>query len=268
VILTYCPSAQYAAQLRAALPPATPAEFLEDWADFVARAPGADCLTVGSDRVSEEPGVPALAALREQCPAHPILVVTRRDAEEVRCLLRVPVDAVLWVDEVRTAFWAEVARVRSRRLLAYVSELFDRADGLPMTLRAAMVALMRSAQPVRTVDELARHVGCHRCTLAGAWRAAVGDASPLRIEDMLRWTLLHAVRRKRRGLKWDAVAAELGVHRRTLARASVQLAGVPLRGPDGTLRRVVLERFVANVLQLLHPTNRPTISVEFRHLVA
>ena len=68
-----------------------------------------------------------------------------------------------------------------------------------------------------------------RRALQSQWKSAVGGRAAWRLEDVLDWILLlEAVFRKENRRNWLEVAAELGVHERTLARYARRLVGVGL----------------------------------------
>ena len=93
--------------------------------------------------------------------------------------------------------------------------------------------------PDNSVVQLASHLDLAAPTLSQYWRRDV----PLRcsLKEFLSWTVLFwAVRtRARRG--WDAIAVQLGIHRRTLERSFIRRAGcglaVATADPDRLVRR-------------------------------
>jgi len=97
--------------------------------------------------------------------------------------------------------------------------------------------------PVRTVKRLAELVGVPPRTLERQWRTAATGRVAWRLEDVLDWLLLlEAAFRKEDARGWGAVAAELGVHERTLVRLGMRLAGAGL-GEVRARRAVLARRF-------------------------
>ena len=94
----------------------------------------------------------------------------------------------------------------------------------------------------------------HRRTLWYQWVRRARGAS-VRLEDVVTWVvLLRACVRRARGTPWTAAATELGVNRKTLARAAVRCGVAPL--PDlaagqgeehGRLRQMFAEKVLAAV---------------------
>jgi len=138
----------------------------------------------------------------------------------------------------------------STRRLAAAIRLDPR---LPQRLRTALLLACTAPQPFRSVCRLAGAAGCDRRTLWRDWRHAMGEASPVRLEDVLHWVILaRALEAKTPRRTWIEVAAEVAVHPQTLARFARQFARRGLRGvatdPAGAalaLERSMVPHFAA-----------------------
>ena len=112
-------------------------------------------------------------------------------------------------------------------------------------LRDALLQACAAPRPFRSVWKLAGVAGCDRRTLWRDWRAAMGEASPLRLEDVLHWIIFaRAMELKAPGEPWSDVARSVAVHAQTLARFARHFTRRSLRGvtadPAGTV--LALER--------------------------
>lgn len=169
-----------------------------------------------------------LRRFRARHPAHPVVLVTQDDPENARCLTSLEVE-VLWVREIEQRLRHAVGRARSQAMFHRMAADLERAHHLPPRLRRALSHACTSPHPLRSVNSLAKAVGCHRGTLWTQWSRAV-PAGTLRLEDFLDWVvLIAAVERKEPGVSWAAVANQVQVHQHTLARVARRLAGRTLR---------------------------------------
>lgn len=185
-------------------------------------------------------------------PFLPIVLVTAREADNVRHLAEVEVEEVLWRTEIDSSIRTAVVRASSRGLARWIARRLATSDRLDPELREGLVHALRSSEPVRTVGDLAGIVGCHRTTLARQWRRAVGSDTDLRLEDALAWILLlRAIGRKRPGEGWAHVAREIGIHEKTLRNYARHLTGRGLADLDRLDHRTAAERFERDVLHAL-----------------
>lgn len=168
-------------------------------------------------------------ALRRQCAFLPVILVTRKDAENARHLKDVVVEEVVWKAELERDLERAVARLQGQGLLNPIAAELEVAVHIPALLRSALVYACRATPPVLHVEALARTVGCDRSTLHRQWLKVVGESTPARLGEFLDWLLLiRAVALRGSGCKWAAVANELNTHPVTLSRATVRLTGRPL----------------------------------------
>jgi transposase-like protein len=141
----------------------------------------------------------------------------------------------------------EPAPSAAQRLAAAVR----RDPRLEPRLRGALLLACGATRPFRSVCRLASAAGCDRRTLWRDWRHALGDASPLRLEDVLHWLILaRAMEIKTPRRTWTAVAEEVAVHPQTLARFARQFTRRGLRavaadpaGAASALERALLPHF-------------------------
>ena len=113
------------------------------------------------------------------------------------------------------------------------------------------------APPENSVTDLARHVNLPPDSFRRYWRHEV----PLRCgpKQLLSWAVLLWAVRQRPKAKWDAIARQAGVGRRTLERYSKQLAGCTLAaaGRDPQLLKSRFRRWIANVSEVDPPGAAP-----------
>ncbi len=222
------------------------------WGELLLAAGGCRCSVVLIEWLvgSQEPQ--RLRSLHTRFPAHPVVLVTREDADNARCLSGVGVVEVLWLREIESRLAAAVARACAVGSVARLATVLERAERLPEKLRCALRDACLAQHTPRTVCRLAANAGCHRSTLWTQWRKAMaGEAgSPgLRLEDVLDWLLLlSAVERKSPELKWVDVAYDLGVHEHTVVRMARRLTGCALRELENGGHAKLLEHFTTRVL--------------------
>ncbi|MBV9109333.1 MAG: hypothetical protein JO306_08000 [Gemmatimonadetes bacterium] len=126
-----------------------------------------------------------------------------------------------------------------------LADALRRNPRLSPRLRDALLQACTSPRPFRSVWKLSSVAGCDRRTLWRDWRAAMGEASPLRLEDVLHWIIFaRAMEMKAPGQSWSDVAESVAVHAQTLARFARHFTRRSLRGvtadPAGSL--LALER--------------------------
>jgi hypothetical protein len=221
----------------------------DTWLAFELRVPVAQCAVAVVPWLWADDAVSQIAAVKSRSPLIPFVVVTAKDADNVRRLGTVAVEEIVWCNEVERALPRAVTSARSRGALRRFADALAAAEYLPAQLRAGLVHVCRSATPVRSVGEMATAVGCHRRTLEHQWRRVVSGDPPLRLEDFLSWNLLlRALAWKRSGRAWAGAAEAIGVHQHTLARLATHYAGVRLRDLAAVDPHEITENFRQCVL--------------------
>jgi hypothetical protein len=225
------------------------------WSRFAESASLAATAVVVMDWLAHDGLVMRLAALRARLPLLPLILVTRRDADNLRLLSRLSIEEVIFSDEVDRALPAAVLRARGAGVPQGYAELLSRHQGLPPRIRKAAAAALQSRQPLTTLEELAAAVDCDRGTLWRSWRRCFEGEPPLRLQDFLNWVLLlRAIEARSGDTSWQVVALRLGVHEHTLGRIARRLTGARLRDLELAGQQFVLDRFEASVLRPLLET--------------
>lgn len=254
MVALYACDARLAARLVALWPAAARVAAATDWATFLRDVAAADCAVVCGDWLADPLVLGHLAELRARAPLRPIVLVTRRDADNARHLKDVSVDEVVWHGEAAWALWPAVGRARASGALHRLAGAVERAPGIAPPLRRALAHACRSARPVTTVARLAAAAGCDRRTLWRQWRMAHVGRPARSLLDVLHGLLLVRALAVRQGSGdaaaggWHAVAEALGVHEHTLARSAHALTGEGLRELAARRAEDVLVEFAAEAL--------------------
>jgi hypothetical protein len=220
----------YAARAAAAVAAHETAVRVDSWDQLEEMLPSTTCTVVVLGWLRGTAGEARLRDFRCRHPLHPLILVTSKNADNALAIRWVAVEEVVWLSEVEHALWPAVSRGRAQVLLQEVAAAMDRSLPADHLLGRAIVYACRAKPPLRSIGQLASALACDRRTLWRHWRVALGDGSPLRLEDMLDWfLLLHAVGRKMPGQSWAYLATELQVHPHTLGRIAARLAGRRLR---------------------------------------
>lgn len=252
----YCADASLMERLPGALPMSMDLLRCSDWDAFERAAATAVCSVIAIPWLAESGALPKFREFRRRSPLHPTVLVTEKHADNLRHLEGMKVEELVGLHEFERELWAAVCRARATSLLRQMASSFEGALSLPPKLREAVVHAFRSDAPISSVAGLAAAVGCDRRTLWRQWRQAFGSPPPLQLSDFVDWLLLlRATGLKVPGVKWSAVAAELGVHEHTIARIARRLAGLTLRDLAGGGLPFLSRLFVHHVLRpLLTPT--------------
>jgi hypothetical protein len=182
------------------------------------------------DWLAGNPIIERLEALRVQYPRKPLVLATRKDADNVRLLRRIAIDEVVWTEDMEHSLGGAIERARGSSVFQDIAARFDGATHLPLKLRTALAHVFRLPKPIPTLEDLAAIVGCDRRTLWRLWVSAVPRDAGLRLQDVLDWNLLlHACVLRGQAPSWSGVARKLSVHEHTLARAAKRLTGLSLR---------------------------------------
>lgn len=250
-ILLFSRDARTTARLESTLPPDHAVTVVRSPGRLRVLAPGAGCVVVVEPSLAGSVARQRLADLKRRSPFLPLVVVTERDAENVRHLVELEVDAVVWLSAPGTIGDA-VRRARGGTLLRWAARAFASMEGLDATLRGALVHLCGSAEPVRGVGDLADAVERHRTTLSRSWKREVGEVVEWRLQDVVAWVvLLRAMGRKSPDQGWAGVAHDLGVHVQTLRGYAERLVGLGLSDLDAAGQRTAALRFVEQVVEPL-----------------
>lgn len=228
-----------------------------DWCTWEQTAPRAACSIVCIGWLASSPDFPRLRDFKSRHPHHPVVLVTRWDPENARCIKDLPVEEVVWFGEVNLNLEDAVRRACAREFnyVRCMAVPFEEAKQLPAALCTALAHACRSPHPVGTVNRLAAATGTDRRILAAQWRQVFGANPPLSLKGFLRWILLlRAVGRKTPSEKWSAVAAWIGVSHQTLWRMAQEFTESTLpqlvaRGPADlatTFRTQVLDLLLAD----------------------
>ena len=216
----------------------------DDWTRFERASAHAECAVVCCDHLDGET-IAQLNDLASNLPFVPVVLVTQRDFENARHLIHVPVQEVVWSDDIVSDLPQAVVNARTQTVRNRLSAEIERAGRIPPRLRQALCFAVRSATPMNSVAGLARSVGCDRRTLWTHWTEVVGPGGSPRLKDFLDWlVLLRAGLSKTPARSWNAVASTLGIPIRNLARLVQRLLGSSLSGlgemdPEELMRRFV-----------------------------
>lgn len=212
----------------------------DTWRDVERASAASACVVVAIDWLQDSSTFQQLIQLTTRRPLLSVVLITRKDADNARCLRHLILEEVVWRRDASQQIESVVHAVEGKMPLRHVLARLAVAPRIPPQLRAALVHACMSDRPVLSVTDLAPAVGRDRCTLSRQWRTAVGRGATARLEDFLRWLLLlRAVELRACGRKWAMVADELGVHPHTLSRVAARLTECSLgdlsRGGPGAI---------------------------------
>ncbi len=208
-----------------------------DWPEFERRCRSVSTCVLLVECLGLEVGHLSFARLSDRASrALRTVLVTRKDADNARCLNGLSFDDVVWFCEAERVLAGVLKRSGHVDRLGQLADCIDAEIELPPTLRRALATACRQRPPMRTVQSLAAAAGgMPRSTLNTQWRRAFGIRSAFRLQDFVGAVLLlRANERHVDGCKWTAVAAEMGVHHHTLNRIARRLAGASLAGLTST----------------------------------
>lgn len=166
---------------------------------------------------------------RQRFPAHPIIVVTESDAENVSSLAAVTIDDFVWTSRIAESLMAAVYRASNGAFFQRLADRISGVDHIHAVLREALCRAALSSMPVRSIGDLAELADRHAATLSRQWRAAIPVSSDLRMEDFLAWIILmRAAQRRDLEGSWCRAATAVKVDVRTLMRNADRLTGMRL----------------------------------------
>ncbi|MDQ6828772.1 MAG: sigma 54-interacting transcriptional regulator [Gemmatimonadota bacterium] len=152
---------------------------------LIREAPVSDCLAVVLPWLRDDFQRTRITGLRSRFPHHALIVVTNKDADNVRHLRAVVVDELIWLPDLAREFVPAARRACAHTTRQMIANAIDAANALAPRLREALrVAAMR-ATPVRTLRQLAAVARCDRTTLWYHWHRDVDRALNLRPQDYL-----------------------------------------------------------------------------------
>lgn len=242
-VAIYCPDTDVIGRLKGSIPTGETMVPTDCWRTFQRSVGTRESLVIVLPGEVTAEQIERLATLQRRLPYHPLVLAVDRDAENLRRLSHLRVSEMIWTEELDRQLWPTLRRARTRGALRRFAGEFEAADWIPARLRDALAAACRSATPVFSVAQLAARVCRDRRTLWRLWQSAFGPEPPLRLQDFVHWILLiRAASLRSTGLRWGAVASDLGVHEHTIARLARGLAGLNLRdvaagGPAEVTRR-------------------------------
>ena len=255
-IVLFAPSSEALPSYRRCLPLDAAIMATSSWPLTRAAAAAAECVVVvaldrsGAERFDVRR---ALGALRAEHPSLAIVCATE-GAGLRRVLARDGTASEVVRADGPFALRAGVEAARTAALLARSASRVRESRAMGSALIDALVHLLTCDPPPTTVNALSAATGVHRRTLWYQWVRRARGAS-VRLEDVVTWVvLLRGCVRRARGMPWTAAAAELGVDRKTLARAAARYGVAPL--PDlaagrveaqGLLRRQFAEKVLGVV---------------------
>lgn len=210
------------------------------WAEVLENYRDARGLVVEVENFREWAHLESLDRLPRDPHITPLVVFTGRDPDSLATLARIPIEKLLW-------------RCLSPDLVAAeLQAVFGRQDSVAALRRAAvegrlnpvLKSLFAEHPPPRTIDEWARRTGWDRRTLWARWKSCFDGRPPIRLQDLVGWSLLlAAVSQKRPGCSWQAVSRTLGLPPRRLTRLAQRLLATDLRGLGAMSKEEVRERF-------------------------
>jgi hypothetical protein len=252
MLAVFSPCRAHLQALLDGLAPMEPRVVLADWQRLEQGISDVDCVLICIEWLAENDGLTRLGDLRSAIPGVPIVLVTRKEADNARLLKGLVLEEVVWLHEARAALAGAVARAFTCGLIQLLRTALSADRRLSPRLREALLYACQRDHSIYSVAILARAVRCDRRTLWHGWHRAVG-ATP-RLEDFLNWLLLlRAAALKTPARCWCDVAAALDVNERTLARASSRLAGLRLSELASTDRQDLMNAFLSSVVRRILP---------------
>jgi hypothetical protein len=229
VVAVYCIEDALTRRVKHALVGHSAVIAISDWSDFHIEGKRSDCAVVAARWLAQDNLVGRLADFRLSSTVPPLTIVTTSDADNVRAISAVSVNAIVWLHEIENQLVEAIRGATIGGHLRCLADAIVRPSHLTTQLRQILSIAFRSPPATLCLTQIAMTLSCHRRTLWYQWARAVGNRSALRMEDVISWLLLiHAVGRKTPLRSWAGVAAELSVHEHTLARSAARYMGVPL----------------------------------------
>lgn len=224
-----------------------------DWSALVQFARIASHAIIVSPSI-DEGTLRNLRTIRSASPVTPLVLLTRFDSVNARCLLRACVDDVVWLGE-ESSMLPGTLRNLNRSLLFCVSEAIREIPSLNPRILHAINFACRSPNPISSVGQLARQLSCSRSSLEHAWRTLLGIGSKPHLHEVLTWLLLlRAVDQWTPEKSWDRVASDLSTYQPVLSRLARRLTGRTLTEITARGKRDLYLAFENRILNVLGPT--------------
>lgn len=181
--------------------------------------PGADCAVAVLPHLERDPDLAQLGRLCSQSRSVPVVLATRRDAENVRLTARLVLEKIVWITELQTELAPAVRAAQKRRYFQLLAGIVAGQGEFTPLLRQALVLACESRRPFLQVSELAKAVGSDRRTLWDHWHAVPVTGARPHLKDFLGWILMLKVLDLRAaGRSWPRIADRLGSTEPTLRR--------------------------------------------------
>lgn len=225
-LAAHCPETDLRARLEEALDPRRDVRWEDDWKRFSRYAPKADCCIIAWARTNVAARDARLTVFGNRHPLLPLVLVTRRDAHNLRRVSQVPIAEIVWIQEMAATLGPAIVRARGTLYFYRLADRIGSRTDLPLPLRKALMVACRSEAPPASVTELARLVDRDRKTIWYHWTNVLGAAQPIHLKNFLVWLrLLRAAGLKQTGVSWQKVARDLGTNDRTLRAQARRVTG-------------------------------------------
>lgn len=238
MLTIYSSDARHLARVRAVLPDQLGAREALTWRDLHTNRRDATSIVLVIPQVDRS-DVRPIAQLSEWSSTLALVLVTERNAERLRLLAGVRLDAIVWFEAVATELPIAIARINREQFFLEISDLILRSENLSPLMRSVLARAARQPYPVRSVQRLAALADRTPAALWHHWHLEVRGETALRLEDFLDWLiLLRAIQHKLPGRDWSVTAEAVGVDPRTIRRIAHRLTG-------STLHRIEMDGFSA-----------------------
>lgn len=203
----------------------------QDWHEFRSNGLGGAEAAICVISELHGPVWNAILQLRTHRPAMAMMLITEQTRENGRALGCIEVDELLFLDEVSDTALETKTAALTRRTTTRIAAAVLREEQLTLDpeIAGTVVRACVAKHLVRSVEELARLLGCSSSQLERRWQRCTPSGSKPKL--FIKWLrLMHALNLLARTRKsWKEVAGMLGVKPATLANTSRVLFGVTLR---------------------------------------
>lgn len=241
-----CPQDGLWYRIRRTLPPLILDRRTGSWDAFLRAVSGADCAVIAFPTLGVQSRVVRLVALCRQYPHLPVVLITRRDADQLKRVSHLRIESVVWVSELEGSLTGAVQEARSATVFAQLSEeIASRAD-LPLAFRKILVAACHGKGTINSVNQLAKLMNRDRKTIWYHWRKATEDRETIHLKEFLDW--LRVVRARElavTGHYGAVIGNQLNTSARSLQRQIRRLTGLSLSELAVCKRAYVWEQFGA-----------------------
>jgi hypothetical protein len=184
--------------------------------------------------LSEPPGIDWLRRLRRRYVLQTLILVTRREAENVAHLTGLTVDRLLWYREYASVLPVALRQRPSGTVRGRLAEWLSEVDGLSPSMRNALLASLEVEAPFRGVPAWAAFLNVATSTLGRQFRAELGTHG-LHAKAWLDgvW-LTFWLEASPRARSYAALARLTGADKRTIERVVSEIVGVQCAPADLT----------------------------------